>query len=86
MTINIKMPNKNIADEEHLDSKINQWVSDRHGKDVENVSSKSINQAVKRTTLVMDETIFDEMKIYCAKNKIKMKDFLNEAIIERLKA
>ena len=33
----------------------------------------------------MDETVFDEMKIYCAKNKIKMKDFLNEASIERLK-
>ena len=85
MAINIKMPKTNISDEDLHDSKVDQWVNDRHGKDIEKVSPKSITQSPKRTTLVMDETVFDEMKIYCAKNKIKMKDFLFVVIIERIK-
>ena len=56
------------------------------------LSKATGNKAVKqdaRTLLKLNKkatrAVFDEMKIYCAKNKIKMKDFLNEAIIERLK-
>ena len=86
MSLKIKMPsNKStlVSDAKQIDD----WVNDRNGKDIEK-SSELItpNEQLKRTTLVMDENLFNEMKVYCAQNKIKMKDFLNEAINLRLKS
>lgn len=86
MSLKIKMPsNKStlVGDTKQID----EWVSDRNGKDIEKTSEIiSPNEQLKRTTLVMDENLFNEMKVYCAQNKIKMKDFLNEAISLRLKS
>lgn len=86
MSLKIKMPsNKStlVSDAKQIDD----WVSNRNGKDIEKANGTiTTNEQLKRTTLVMDENLFNEMKVYCAQNKIKMKDFLNEAINLRLKS
>lgn len=86
MSLKIKMPsNKStlVNDSKQID----EWVNDRNGKDIEKANETiTSTEQLKRTTLVMDENLFNEMKVYCAQNKIKMKDFLNEAINLRLKS
>ena len=40
---------------------------------------------MKRLTFDIDQDLFYELKIYCAKNKITMKDFITNLIKEKLK-
>jgi hypothetical protein len=40
--------------------------------------------ANKRTTIFLDDNVFVELKVYCAKNNISIKEFLCDAINEKL--
>lgn len=40
---------------------------------------------MKRLTFDIDQDLFYEIKIYCAKNKISIKDFITNLIKEKLK-
>ena len=40
---------------------------------------------MKRLTFDIDLDLFYELKVYCAKNKITMKDFISNLIRQKLK-
>lgn len=40
--------------------------------------------AEKRTTILIDDKVFKKLKMHCAEKGISIKDFLTEAINEKL--
>ena len=43
-----------------------------------------MEKEARNFTFAIDYKIYKQMKIYCANNDIKMKDFINNAIKEKL--
>lgn len=43
-----------------------------------------MDKEAKKITFDIDYKIYKQMKIFCANNDIKMKDFINNAIKEKL--
>ena len=38
----------------------------------------------KRTTIFIDNVLYNNLKVHCAKNNISIKEFINDAIVKKL--
>jgi len=57
----------------------------KFASETEHKKSPTSGERLQHITTRIPERLIVEMKVYCAKNRVKMQDFITEAIQEKLK-
>ena len=73
----IQRPDKSANNNQNA---INKWVENRDNKVVVSKSENVSEEPIKRFTVLMPESMHQELKIYCAQHSISLKDFVIQAI------
>lgn len=60
---------------------VDDWVATRNGKPS---IEENAQEEIKRFTVLMPKSQHSELKAFCAKNGISLKDFVIEAIKEKM--
>ena len=73
----IQRPDKSANNNQNA---IDKWVENRDNKVVVSKSENVSEEPIKRFTVLMPESMHQELKIYCAQQSISLKDFVIQAI------
>lgn len=72
----IQRPNKQTA------KSANEWVKSRNGN--LSVEEEKTVEAIKRFTVLMPESLHQELKVFCVQRGVSLKDFVVEAVEEKM--
>mgnify|MGYP000908620984 FL=1 len=73
----IQRPDKSANNNQNA---IDKWVENRDNKVVVSKSENVSEEPIKRFTVLMPESMHQELKNYCAQHGISLKDFVIQAI------
>lgn len=81
MAIKRPQPDKNPRGQS-----VDDWVATRNGKPSveENTQEENIQEEIKRFTVLIPKSQHSELKAFCAKKGVSLKDFVIEAIMEKM--